>query len=229
MLERGRPASERAVELAALDLVETPDPDAPGLAAATAEPVRAIVFGTDDHRSFPVLYVQEVLGAGAHTLYIDAQLLAHPWYRARLRRRLPTLPDVDKPLRLIGAIWDDRALAGVPIYVANEWARPVATLAKVPEGPLWRVPLPPRHPDYRAEDWTAGAILDRHLAASARSRVRARDFGALEHPRGHPWSSDLWHGYVGKARALAQALRAQGQQVPAELQILLARQTGAQL
>src|SRR5690606_6391719 len=83
VLERGRPATEAAVELAAIDLLESPDPEGPASATAEGEPVRAIVFGTDDHRSFPILYAQAVLDVGGHTLYIDAQLLAHRWYRDR--------------------------------------------------------------------------------------------------------------------------------------------------
>lgn len=200
VLERGRPATERGVELAAIDLVSTPDPDAPPISSIGEVPVRAIVFGTDDHRSFPVLYVQEVLGAGQHTLYVDAELLGYPWYRARLRERVPSLPDVDKPLAMIGAIWRDPALAHVPIYLANVFSRPAAELDKVPEGMLWRVvPATPG-------DWSPDRILARHLAACARMQIGPSDFGGLEHPRGHPWSADLWFRYVDTAQQLASGL-----------------------
>ena len=199
VLERGRPATERAIERAAIDLVESPDPRAAPIPSA-GEPVRAIVFGTDDHRSFPVLYVQEVLGAGAHTLYIDAQLLAHPWYRARLRQRAPSLPEADKPLRMIGAIWSDPALAHVPIYLANVFSAPAERLAKVPEGLLLRVVPPVDHPSFEPEQWSAEAIVARHLAASARFQIRPEDFAGRAHPRGHPWSADLWAAYVDRAR-----------------------------
>jgi hypothetical protein len=210
VLERGRPASERAVELAAIDVVASPDPEAPAIPSAHPTPIRAIVFGTEDHRSFPVLYVQQVLGAGSHTLYIDAQLLAHPWYRERLRAQLPSLPDVDKPLKLIGEIWSDPQLAHVPIYLANVFSRPAAALTKVPEGMLWRVPPPPGHPSFVAAQWTHEQVLARHLAASARMRIRPRDFSGLTHPRGHPWSADLWFAYVDKARMLGEALVSAG-------------------
>ncbi|PRP99575.1 DUF2723 domain-containing protein [Enhygromyxa salina] len=210
VLERGRPSSERAVELAAIDLVSSPDPDGPAIPSATATPIRAIVFGTDDHRSFPVLYVQDVLGAGSHTLYVDAQLLAHPWYRERLRARLPKLPDVDKPLQLIGAIWSDPELAQLPIYLANVFSRPAAELPKVPEGMLWRVPPPTGHPTFTASAWTHEQILARHLAASARMRIRPGDFSGLTHPRGHPWSADLWFAYVDPAKRLAATLARAG-------------------
>lgn len=206
VLDRGRPASEAAVELAAIDMLETPDPQAPAIATAEGEPVRAIVFGTDDHRSFPALYAQAVLGAGGHTLYIDAQLLAHPWYRDRLRARVPSLPDVDMPLRMIGAIWSDPALASVPIYLANVFSEPAARLVRIPEGLLWRVPPPTDHPAFVPAEWSHEAIVARHLAAYARYRVSVDDFGGLSHPRGHPWSADLWHAYVDKSRQLAATL-----------------------
>jgi hypothetical protein len=213
--ERGRPATELGVELAAIDLVSTPDPNAPAIPSTGAQPVRAIVFGTDDHRTFPVLYVQEVLGAGAHTLYVDAELLGYPWYRARLRERVPRLPDVDKPLAMIGAIWQDPELAHVPIYLANVFSRPAAKLDKLPEGMLWRVPPPADRPDLAVgnsstREWTPERILARHLAASERMRIQPRDFAGLEHPRGHPWSADLWFAYVEPARQLASALARSG-------------------
>ncbi|NVB42160.1 DUF2723 domain-containing protein [Pseudenhygromyxa sp. WMMC2535] len=205
--ERGRPATERAVERAAVDLLECPDPLGPAIPSA-GQPIRAIVIGTDDHRSFPALYAREVLGAGEHTLYIDAQLLAHPWYRARLRERVPTLPDVDKPLRLIAEIWSDPTLDQLPIYLANVFSRPAESFPRVPEGLLWRIPLPASHPRFVAEDWSLDAVTQRHLAALDRLQVRAEDFAGLDHPRGHPWSADLWRAYVDKSRALAAQLAA---------------------
>ncbi|WP_181198142.1 glycosyltransferase family 39 protein [Enhygromyxa salina] len=230
VLERGRPAGERGVELAAIDVVASPDPAGPAIPSRGEIPVRAIVFGTEDHRSFPVLYVQEVLGAGSHTLYIDAQLLAHPWYRARLRARVPSLPDVDKPLKMMGMIWSDPELAAVPIYLANVFSRPAAELPRVPEGVLWRVPPPPEFPSYAAADWTFDKILERHLDACARMRVEAPDFAGLTHPRGHPWSADLWFAYVDKARQLAATLARAGRQdaIPAVGEALEQR-TGAKL
>lgn len=233
VLERGRPATERAVELAAIDLVSTPDPDAPPIPSNGDEPVRAIVFGTDDHRSFPVLYVQSVLGAGPHTLYIDAELLGYPWYRARLRERVPSLPDVDKPLAMIGAIWQDPALAHVPIYLANVFSRPAAALDKLPEGMLWRVvpPTPPGSAGSLGDEWTHERILARHLAACARMQIRPSDFGGLEHPRGHPWSADLWFAYVDVAKQLASGLVRAGRP-HADIALVndaLERRTGARL
>lgn len=228
VLERGRPAGEAAVELAAIDMLDSPDPHAPAIASNLGEPVRAIVFGTDDHRSFPALYAQAVLGAGAHTLYIDAQLLAHPWYRARLRERVPSLPDIDKPLRLINAIWSDPALAELPIYLANVFSAPADRLAKVPEGMLWRVPPPADHPSFVPEQWTPQAVAARHLQAFDRYRITPESFAGLAHPRAHPWSADLWHAYADKTQLLASNLARSGYHDEAR-QVLeaLALRTGA--
>ncbi len=206
VLERGRPAEDRAVERAAIDLVESPDPEGPTL---TGTDIHAIVLGTDDHRTFPVLYVQEVLGAGRHTLYIDASLLTRPWYREHLRRRFPELPEVDKPLRLIGALWSDPRFDAVPIYMANVWSAPAERLARVPEGMLWRVVPPSDHPRFDPSHWTPDAIADRHLAAFERYTISPSDFpppSRLGAPTAHPWSSDLRFAYSDKARALASAL-----------------------
>ena len=228
VIERGRPAGEAAVELAAIDMLETPDPHGPAIATANGEPVRAIVFGTDDHRSFPALYVQAVLGVGTRTLYVDAQLLAHRWYRDALRERVPGLPVLDKPLRMIGAIWSDPAFADVPIYLANVFSEPTARLAKVPEGLLWRVPPPSDHPRFVPAEWTHEAIVARHLAAFARYRVEPEHFGGLTHPRGHPWSADLWHAYVDKSRTLAATLARAKLDVEAQRVLdALALRTGA--
>ncbi|GEM_PF-2288182 len=203
---QGGPASERGVEIAAVDLLESsalaPAPAA-SLRRADGEPLRAVVFGTDDHRSFPVLYASEVLGAGSHTLYIDAQLLAHPWYRARLRARVPDLPDTDKPLRLIGAIWSDPRFDATPLYLANIFSTPAGRLPRVPEGLLWRIPPPPDHPRFDPDAWTPEAILSRHLTALDACEARPEHFAGREHPRAHPWSAELRTHYLDVSRAAA--------------------------
>ena len=229
VIESGRPRAEAGVEQAAIDLVTGPDPAGPAIAAAPGTPpIRAIVFGTDDHRSFPVLYAQTVLGAGEHTLYIDAQLLAHPWYRARLRARVPSLPDVDKPLMLIGALWSDPTLDAVPIYLANVFSGPAERLTRIPEGMLWRIPPPADHPRFDPAAWTPEAIAERHLAAFGRYRATDDDFAGLVHPRRHPWSADLWHAYVDKSRALADSLvRAGHEQLAERVLAALQERTGA--
>jgi hypothetical protein len=186
---RGWPAHDDGVERYALDLLASPPPGA-----------RAVVFGTDDHRTFPVLYAQAVLGAAPHVIYVDARLLALPWYRAHLRAR-------DKPLATIGALWQDPAWRDTPVYLANVFSRPAAGLERAPEGVLQRV----RPPAADARDWSLEAVSTRHLAASARLR------GIPNRSRAHhPWSAELAQLYGDGARVLGPALRAAGRAAVAE-------------
>ncbi len=210
LVERGRPSEDRSIEQAALDLVRTPDPAGKPVPGSESAPIRAIVLGSDDHRTFPVLYVQSVLGEGQHTLYIDAVLFTQPWYRNQIRRRFADLPDVDMPLELIGALWSDPRFADVPIYLANVYTGKAARELKlIPEGLLWRVALPVDHPGFVAEAWTPTAIVERHLAACERMAIRASDFPELATESAawaHPWSSDLRYAYVEKTHALVRFL-----------------------
>lgn len=187
---RGVPSDDAFVQRYAVDLLRTPSPDRP-----------ALVFGTDDHRTFPVLFAHAVLGEGPQVIYVDASLLAHPWYRAQLREQWPALPDVDKPLRLMGAIWSDPSLAATPIYLANVFSRPAAGLDRVPEGILWRVIPPGAPPPGPAE------VVARHRAAYA--RYAAGD--ALPQPRpAHPFTDDLAAAYNEPQARLVEALVAAG-------------------
>jgi hypothetical protein len=181
---RGVPSDDDTIEVYATNLLRTPDPDR-----------RALVLGTDDHRTFGVLYASAVLGEGPHVLYVDASLLAHPWYRAWLRKRWPDLPDVDKPVALVQALWqsgDDS-----PIYLANEFSMPATSLPRVPEGVLWRV-LSPAELDVGPE-----LVHARHLAARARMRAAT---GAP----GSPFSEDLSAAATEPTVRLDQALRRAG-------------------
>jgi hypothetical protein len=192
----GVAADSAGIERYAIDLVETP-----------RQGQMAIVFGTDDHRLFPILYVQEILGRGPQTLYIDASLLSQPWYRRYLRQRWPSLPEVGKPLQLMGVIWSDPARREIPIYMANVFSRPSAALAKVPEGVLWRV-VPPEAP---ATDHEADAVYGRHLAA-------LQSYGgvaASPHP-GHPFSTDVHTAYTEGTLQLISALRTDGRHAQAD-------------
>jgi len=206
----GVAADGAGIEHYAIDVVKTPPADQ-----------MAIVFGTDDHRLFPILYVQEILGHGPQTLYIDASLLSQAWYRRQLRRRWPSLPEVEKPLELMGKIWSDPARDTIPIYMTNVFSRPSAALPKVPEGVLWRVVPPNATP--LAHD--ADAVYGRHLAALGRYD------GVLPSPHpGHPFSSDAHTAYTEGTRQLVAALRREGRSAQADslehaLQELLARAT----
>lgn len=197
----GLPSSDEIVQRYAIDLVQTPTPGR-----------RAIVFGTDDHRTFPVLFVQRVLGFGPDVLYIDASLLAHRWYRDDLRRRFPGLPDGDKPVQLVNAMFKDPRLDDVELYVANVFSRPAQTLPLVPAGVLWRVL---RH----GERGHPIDILPAHREALDRYR-RPPDWSAMpidvEIMTGHPFSSDLLANYPERTADLAKGLRDTGFGVEAE-------------
>lgn len=186
---RGLPADDVVVERYAEDLLRTPPPGGP-----------AVVIGTDDHRVFPVLFVQHVLGRGAQTVYVDASLLSHAWYREHLRARFPALPSVDKPVALVGALWADPALRDTPIYLANVFSRPAAALPVVPEGVLWRV-LPPHRPPPGPSE-----IVAAHLAALGRYGLPPAHADAPA----HPFAADLWARYGEGTTQLLAALRRDG-------------------
>ncbi len=190
----GVPASNPWIERYALDVLRTPD--AP----------QAIIVGTDDHRTFPILYAQQVLGEGKHVLYIDASLLAYPWYRARLRAQLPELPDIDKPVLLLTTLQANAAWDPVPLYLTNDFSRHSAGLNRVPEGLLWRL-VHPRLPPVTADE-----VLTRHKAALKR-------YGPLvEVPfvEGHPFATDLRTNYLETTKALGEALYAEGRSADAD-------------
>lgn len=191
---RGTPAEEGGVESYAVDMLETP-------------PGPALVFGTDDHRIFPALYATEVLGTRPEVVYVDASLLYHPWYRNRIARRWPGLPVADKPLKMMGQIWQSEEHADTPIYLANVFSKPAATeLSLVPEGILWRVVPPHASP----EQFEPQRLAERHLAALERYRATPEQFAGLHSPAGHPWSVDLWAPYMQQTSQLAQAMRQNG-------------------
>jgi hypothetical protein len=197
----GPPSANDVIERHAHDLLRTPPPDRP-----------AIVFGTDDHRLFPILYVQEVLGFGNDVLYVDASLLAHAWYRERLEQQVlcrpeyearGALPTEDKPLLMMSQLWDDPAWRDTPIYITHAFSRPAAGLPRVPEGLLWRVIPPEAEPGaFEAEH-----VLARHLEALSRYRAPLPD------PRtagADPFAVDLAATYTDTTAQLAAALTSEG-------------------
>jgi hypothetical protein len=190
----GLPSDNPWVERYAVDVLRTPD--AP----------RAIIVGTDDHRTFPLLYAQEVLGEGKHVLYIDASLLFHPWYRARLRQQEPTLPDIDKPVLLLTTMQADPAWDDVPMYLTNDFSRHSVGLDRVPEGVLWRL-VHPRQPTPSTD-----IVLARHRAALEHYGLLTK----VPFIDGHPFASDLRASYLATTKALGEALYAQGRPDDAE-------------
>ena len=189
---RGVASDEAGVEHYARDVLATPTS------------TKSIVFGTDDHRTFPILFAQEVLGLGTDVLYVDAELMHHDWYRARLQRKWPGFPDVDKPLRAIRRLWAAAETRDTAVYLTNIFSRPAQRqLELVPEGVLWRV-VPPHTDDSMRATFTANAITQRHLDACSRYGANVDGFAGLRHPGPHPWSADLWYAYRDGTAALAR-------------------------
>ncbi len=190
----GVPSTNPWLERYALDVLRTPD--AP----------QAIIVGTDDHRTFPILYAQEVLGEGERVVYIDASLLAYPWYRARLRTALPTLPDIDKPVRLLTALQADPAWDEVPLYLTNDFSRHSVGLNRVPEGVLWRLVHP------RLAPATADEVVTRHKAALKRYGPLVK----MPFVDAHPFATDVLTNYLQTTKALGEALYAEGRAADAD-------------
>ncbi|MGH1343325.1 MAG: hypothetical protein ACRBN8_17325 [Nannocystales bacterium] len=190
----GVPSTNPWLQRYAVDVLRTPD--AP----------RAVIVGTDDHRTFPILYAQEVLGEGEHVVYIDASLLAYPWYRARLRARLPALPDIDKPVLLLTALQADPAWDEVPLYLTNDFSRHSVGLNRVPEGVLWRLVHP------RLPPATADEVVTRHKAALKRYGPLVK----VPFVDGHPFATDVLTNYLQTTKALGEALYAEGRSADAE-------------
>ncbi len=189
----GVPADNPWIEKYAVDALTTPD-------------TPAVLVGTDDHRTFPLLFAHTALGVGDDVVYIDASLLSHAWYRARLRRRLPELPDIDKPVLLLTTMQADPAWDDTALYLTNDFSRHSVGLPRVPEGVLWRL-VHPRLPPPSAD-----AVVGRHKAALAR-------YGPI--PReaffsGHPFAIDLLTAYTETTAQLAQALQSEGREAEAE-------------
>lgn len=205
----GVPSDNPHIERYARDVLRTPPPGP------------AIIVGTDDHRTFPLVFVQSVLGDRPDVLCIDASLLAYPWYRAQLRRRvaatwagLPDLPEIDKPVRLLTALQSDPRWASVPLYLTNDFSRHSVGLARVPEGLLWRLVSPVQAPP------TAQDVLQRHKLALTRYGVPpdSRRISA------HPFAIDLIPAYTQGTAQLAQALEREGRVVQAEALLRFALQ-----
>lgn len=188
----GVPAENPLIERYAHDLLLTPEPGR-----------RAVVFGTDDHRTFPVLFVQEVLGVGSHVTYIDASLLAHPWYRARIERQFPGLPVRPKPIQTINAIRQTPQFDNVDLYIANVFSRPAAALPTIPVGVLLLIAAPDDR-DTRELD----TVVRRHQAALHRFMQAHGRAMPIETPSAnHPFAADLLSIYPRLTRDIAERLR----------------------
>lgn len=191
----GVPSDNPHVQAYAEDVLATPTPG-----------TRALVIGSDDHRIFPILYAKTVLKKGPQVVYVDASMLGHEWYRARLQQQLPGLPDHDKPIRLLDAVARDPTFADVELYLANDFSVPSSRVPRAPAGVLWRV-LRPGETEPSLDE-----VLAQHRAALSRYSPAAT--GVLV--SGHPFAIDLLTTYTEGTRRLGMALDAAGRPEDAE-------------
>ena len=194
------PAADLAIESHAHDVLQTPEPGR-----------LAIVVGGEDHRTFPILFLQRVASLRADdVVYLDAQLMAQGWYRAWLERTTPEpLPRAARPLELFRALWSQPGGARPPVYLTHAFSPAAARLRVVPEGLLLRAIPPGADP----AEWTPERLAERHLAALARYRGRAEHFAVAPGERAsHPWGPDLWEPYLRSTRELARLLAARGRE-----------------
>src|SRR5690606_2917123 len=124
------PAKDGAVESYARSLLRTPTPD-----------TRAVILGTDDHRSFPVLFVAEVLEPetiGVEGVrHVDAVVMRYEWHRARVADRHPRLSAAPAPARVVAESLE--ADPELVVYIANVMSAATARIPTRPEGALRRV------------------------------------------------------------------------------------------
>jgi hypothetical protein len=213
------PATDRAIESYAHDVLQTPEPGR-----------LAIVVGGEDHRTFSILFLQRVTSLRVDDVaYLDAQLMAQGWYRAWLARTLPEpLPRASQPIPLFRALWSQPGGTLTPVYLTHLFAASAARLRLVPEGVLLRVVPPGADP----ADWAPEALAARHLAALGRYRGRAERFVPGPGERAsHPWGPGLWEPYLRSTQDLARLLAARGrkdlaEQVTREAQRLLSSGPG---
>ena len=189
-----RPQRLRGTEVYARDMLESPGTP------------NAIIIGTDDHRTFPALYVAEVSPSASQALYIDAALLYHPWYRSWILQRRPDLPIQELPVKTITAILKTPALQDTPVYLSNIFSKPSGLMPLVPEGLLLRVVPPHAPPDFISPE----ALARRHLEATERLVGTRADFQGADDPATDPFGANLWSRYALGARELARNLEAAG-------------------
>ncbi len=192
-----RPAAHDRLEAYAQGVLEAAAP-------ASKDPsARAYVLGADDHRSFPILYVQEVLEVAPRVVYIDPALMRYDWYRARMKARHPELPMIPQPAKLVAAL---QALPTKPeVYLANVMSRQTAQLPTLPQGPLLRVLRPAQA--RAAPDWDA--VVEAHLEAMSAARfdvMRAAEEGLGP----DPWVNDAWGQVLDRHFALMRTLEQRG-------------------
>ncbi len=167
-LDVGPPAQLHAAERYGRNVLQTP------------RSTPAVVLGTDDHRTFPLLFLQRVMGVGSNVLYIDAHLWTYPWYRTRVWSAVPSLPHKNHAAALMRALLQHPSWRNVPIYLTNVFSKGAQALPRVPEGVLWRVIAP-----HQASDLSLDDMVARHLQALMRYDMPPMSPAFEDHPFEH--------------------------------------------
>lgn len=165
------------------------------IASAKAEggkSTRSYVLGTDDHRSFPILFAQEVLQATPpqerQVVYIDPALMRYAWYVERITTRYPEVPPIPQPAKLVTAL---QALPSTPdVYLANIMSRQASQLPTVPHGAVMRVLRPQELTQPDTTRWAR-----QHAEALRRAGVSPSEIAehfASGQSFDSPWANDVW-------------------------------------
>jgi len=103
----------------------------------TRLPADALLLTLQDRHTFALAYARWAEGRRPDVAVVDADLLAHAWYVAQLRRQYPALVVPHQPLTA-----PDLATANLglrPVFLASMREDLSTHLAVSPEGTLWRV------------------------------------------------------------------------------------------
>jgi len=110
-------------------------------------PPDTIMIGIGDHRLFGFLYNQRALGQRPDVLYVDYELLVHPWYQERITKQLgsPVVPPGDAPnsVRMVSAM----LASGRPVVLAEPVNDAIlAAFPSWPEGTIIHLMAPGQSP-----------------------------------------------------------------------------------
>lgn len=162
----------------------------------TTVPPDAILFGTGDHRTFGTGYMQYANGVRPDVDWVDARMLAHEWYVARLERRLGTqLPrSTTTEIPLSDFIATVQAI-GRPVFVTHIFADVLRTLPSYPLGPVIGLIAPGDPAVSPAQLAQRNAQLTDRLTVTRRVEVW------------NPWEEEVFQHYARPWRTLEQAFR----------------------
>jgi len=168
-------------------------------------PEDAVLIGSGDHQGFGYAYLQLARDVRPDVFYLDVEMIAHRWYRARVDARLgyPAIPDGPGPasLRLVKQLLDHgrTVFLDSPAQPGSPQARIVAAAPSYPWGTVIRV-LPPgsKLPAIDALEAENVALLDQLTPRGERPAV------------GEGWAAFVYRRYAAPWETLAIAYREAG-------------------